>query len=149
MIANMKLEKIYFLDLDKQKKINKIFDKLHEQSCMNWLMNHSSSKYSVFMIWKNVEHNKKIIQKIRIIIDIHNLNKLIISDIYSTSLQSEIIAMIAGKNYISVVDVMTFFYYWRIKFKHWNKLIIISHQDQEIFNVAFMRFINSIIYVQW
>ena len=57
--------------------------------------------------------------------------------------------MIVSKNYISVVDVMTFFYHWRIKFKHQNRLIIISHQDQEIFNVALMRFINSIVYVQW
>ena len=64
------------------------------------------------------------------------------------SLQSEIIVMIISKNYISIVNVTAFFYHWRIKFKHWNRLIIISHQDQEIFNVAFMKFINSIVYIQ-
>ena len=50
-----------------------------------------------------------MIRKARIIIDICNLNKLIISDIYLMSLQSEIIIMIIDKNYISVVNVMTFF----------------------------------------
>ena len=103
----------------------------------------------MFMTWKNVEHNKKIIRKARIVVNVCNLNKLIIFDIYSMSLQSEIIAMIISKNYIFVINVMTFFYHWRIKFKHWNRLIIISYQDQEIFNVALMKFINFIIYVQW
>jgi len=115
---------------------------------MNWSTNHSSNEYLMFMTWRNVEHNEKMIKKARIVVNVHNLNKLITSDIYSTSLQSEIIAMIVSKNYISVVDVTAFFYHWRIKFKHWNRLIIISHQDQEIFNVAFMKFINSIVYVQ-
>ena len=89
-----------------------------------------------------------MIQKTRIIVNIYNLNKLIISNIYSMSLQSEIIAIITDKNYIFVVNVTAFFYYWKIKFKHWNKLIIISHKNQKIFNVAFMKFINFIIYVQ-
>ena len=78
---------------------------------MNWSTNHSSSKYSVFMTWKNVEHNEKIIKKAKIVVNIHNLNKLIISDIYSMSLQSEIIIIIINKNYISVIDVTTFFYH--------------------------------------
>ena len=90
-----------------------------------------------------------MIRKIKIVVDMCNLNKLIISDIYSMSLQSEIIAIITGKNYISVIIVMIFFYHWRIKFKHWNKLTIISYQDQEIFNIVFMKFINSIVYIQW
>ena len=63
----------------------------------------------MFMTWRNVEHNKKIIKKARIVVNICNLNKLIISDIYLMSLQSEIIIMIIDKNYISVVNVMTFF----------------------------------------
>ena len=144
----MKLEKIYSLDVDKQKKVDKIFNKLHKQSCMNWSINHSSSEYSVFVIWKNVKHNEKMIWKAKIIVNVHNLNKLIISDIYSTSLQSEIIVMIVSKNYISVVDVTAFFYYWRIKSEHQNKLTIILHRSQKIFNVTFMKFINSIVYVQ-
>ena len=111
-------------------------------------MNHSSSKYLMFVTWKNVKHNEKIIRKARIIVDVCNLNKLIIFNIYSTSLQSEIIVMIISKNYISVIDVTVFFYYWRIKFKHQNKLIIILYQDQENFNVIFMKFINFIIYIQ-
>jgi len=115
---------------------------------MNWSINHSLSEYLMFMTWKNVEHNKKMIRKTKVVIDVCNLNKLIISDIYSILLQSEIIVIIADKNYIFVVDVMTFFYHWRIKFEYQNRLIIISHWDQEIFNVAFMRFINFIIYVQ-
>ena len=57
--------------------------------------------------------------------------------------------MIISKNYIFVVDVTAFFYHWKIKFEHWNRLTIISYWDQEIFNIAFMRFINSIVYVQW
>ena len=65
----------------------------------------------MFVTWKNVKHNEKMIRKVKIVIDIHNLNKLIISDIYLTSLQSEIIAMIADKNYISVINVTAFFYH--------------------------------------
>ena len=147
MIVNIKLEKIYLLDFDKQKKINKIFNKLHKQNHMNWSINHSSSEYSIFMIWRNVKHNKKMIQKARVIINVCNLNKLIIFNIYSTSLQSEIIVIIISKNYISVVNVTAFFYYWRIKSEHWNKLTIISYKNQKIFNITFMKFINSIIYV--
>ena len=88
-----------------------------------------------------------MIWKVKIVINVHNLNKLIILDIYSMSLQSEIIAMIISKNYIFVVDVTAFFYHWRIKFEHQNKLTIILHRSQKIFNIVFMRFINFIVYV--
>ena len=50
--------------------------------------------------------------------------------------------------YIIVVDCFSFFYQWRVHFKDRHKLTIINHKKQESFNVAIMKYKNSLVYVQ-
>ena len=50
--------------------------------------------------------------------------------------------------YISVIDCFAFFYQWRVHLSNRHKLTVVSHRDQESFNVAVMRFKNSSAYVQ-
>ena len=44
--------------------------------------------------------------------------------------------------------VSHFFYQWRVHSFDRHKLIVVSHKDQESFNVAIMRYKNSSTYVQ-
>jgi hypothetical protein len=56
--------------------------------------------------------------------------------------------MVAGCQYITVVDATSFFYQWRLHPDDKKHMGVISHRGQEIFKVAIMGFRNSIAYVQ-
>jgi hypothetical protein len=86
--------------------------------------------------------------KDRMVVDIRNLNKISEPDVYPVPLQTDVIAMMAGKKFISVIDCMTFFYQWRIWPPHWNRVTIVSHRGQEVMKVALMGYRNSVSYVQ-
>jgi hypothetical protein len=70
------------------------------------------------------------------------------SDLYSMSLQLNIIAAVAECKFIFVIDVAAFFYQFRVRSKNRHKLIVVSHREQEYFFVAFMSFKNSFVYAQ-
>ena len=63
-------------------------------------------------------------------------------------LQSDVIAAVCSSIMISTVDCSSFFYQWRVKTEHCHRLAVISHQGQEMFNVAVMSYHNSPSYVQ-
>ena len=100
--------------------------------------------YFVFCVWKNVNDEKKK----RIIIDIRKLNVIIQFDVYSFSLQIEMIFVVFECQYIIVIDCSAFFYQWRVHFKNRHKFTMINHRDQKFFNVTIMKYKNSFVYVQ-
>ena len=100
--------------------------------------------YFVFCVWKNVNDEKKK----RIIIDIRKLNVIIQFDVYSFSLQIEMIFVVFECQYIIVIDCSTFFYQWRVHFKNKHKFTMINHRDQKSFNVTIIKYKNSFVYVQ-
>ena len=115
---------------------------------MFWAKNHISSDYSIFVIWQDVIIDETIIKKDCVVINLKDLNKITESDIYSVSLQSDIIQIIIKYLYISVLDAASFFYQWHVFFSHCKQLSVAFYKDQEIFNVAIMSFCNSVTYVQ-
>ena len=80
--------------------------------------------------------------------NICELNKIIISDVYFMLIQIDIIAVVADCKYISVIDAMKYFHQWRIKLENRYRQTIISHKNQKQFNVIVMNFKNSFVYVQ-
>ena len=96
------------------------------------------------MIWKNVDDEKKS----KIIINIRELNVITQSNVYSLSLQIDIIFVVRNCSFISVVDASIFFYQWRVHSNDRHKLTVVTHRDQKSFNVVVMNYKNSSIYVQ-
>ena len=136
--------KIYSLNIKNRELIDAIFDKLHEFDKLNWIEKLTSFSYLVFCVWKDVNDEKKK----RIIIDIRKLNAIIQPNVYSLSLQTEMIFVVLECQYITVIDCSAFFYQWRVHSKNRHKFTMISHRDQEFFNVAIMKYKNSLVYVQ-
>jgi hypothetical protein len=101
----MKLGRVYPLGPTKRQLVGDTFDKLHTvtQGRMDWANNHSPSGYPVFVAWRTT-------YKGRVDVDMRNLNKISVPDIYPIPMQSDILPVLANKKFISVVDAMSFFY---------------------------------------
>jgi hypothetical protein len=115
---------------------------------MGWADNHSPSGYPVFVVWRMVWKDGEAIWKSRVVVDVRPANKLAVPDIYPMPLQAEIIAMLAGKQYITVIDAVAFFHRWKVWGPHRNRLTVVSHRGQEVLNCVPMGFINSVAFVQ-
>ncbi len=63
-------------------------------------------------------------------------------------LQTDIISIVAGSKFISVVNAAAFFYQFRVRKANRHKLTVVSHREQEFFSIALMRFKNSSAYAQ-
>ena len=141
--------KVYSVGSKNKQLIDEIFDKLHAQRRMKYSKYSISHEYSIFVTWRTIlKSEQESIRKKRVVVDIRGLNKIIETNNYSMSLQSDITFAVAGCEYISVFDVASFFYQWNVRLKNRHKLTMISHRDQKQFNVAIMRFKESSIYVQ-
>jgi hypothetical protein len=129
--------------------IDEKFDKLHAQGRLSWANTHTPSGYPVFVAWRTVNKPDGTRQPAgRPVVDLRGLNKRVEPDIYPIPTQQEIIQMVAGCQYISVVDAISFFYQWRIHPEDRRHMAVLSHRGQEIFNVPIMGYTNSVQYVQ-
>ena len=88
------------------------------------------------------------VQKARVVTDIRSGNKASIKDVYPMPRQEDIIAIIFGCKYITIVDAVAMFFQWRVKTKHHDRLCVISHRGHEYYKVAPMGYCNSPAYVQ-
>ena len=142
--------KIYSLSQEFKNFIDQKFDKMHAQDRLSWFENSTSFEFSIFVIWKTmyVSSKKTLERKERAVMNIRELNAIFIANSYSLSLQSDIITILQECTHIILVDESDQFHQFLIKQKHRDRFIIISHREKEIFNVALMRFKNSILYVQ-
>jgi hypothetical protein len=136
--------KIYSLRTENKKLVDQIFDDLHAKKRLKYTIESTSFSYSVFVIWKMINDQKKN----QIVIDIRDLNAIILFDAYSLSLQSDVISAIKKCKYLSIIECASFFYQWRIHSSNRHKLTIISYRDQKIFQIAIMKYKNNSSYVQ-
>ena len=136
--------KIYSLNKKNKELVDEIFDKLHESNRLNWIDEFTSFSYSVFCVWKKVNEKKKD----RSIVNIRNLNAITQSNVYSLSLQFDIISVVLDCQYITVLNCFVFFYQWRVHSDDSHKLTVITHREQKSFNVTVMNYKNSSTYVQ-
>ena len=140
--------KIYFVSSQDREIINKEFDKLHEQGKLRWIIEIILYDFSVFVVWRTIHTSEELIRKGRVIIDIRDFNKVIVSDDYSMFLQIDIINLINDCLYISVMNRASYFHQWLVKIIDRYKFIIVSHRDSEQWNVTLMSFRNNPAYVQ-
>ena len=92
--------------------------------------------------------NKFSQRKNKIIMNIRDFNKIIQFDVYSIQLQFDLISIVIDCVYISIFDYINFFHQWFVKLTNRHKLTIVSHKENEQWNVAIMSFRNSLVYVQ-
>ena len=97
--------KIYSFDQRDRNLVDKTFDEFHEQNRLSWIIDSTSFNYSTFVVWKNVDDEKKN----KIMINIRELNAITQSDVYFLSLQIDIISIVRNCSFISIVDASVFF----------------------------------------
>ena len=111
---------------------------------MIWSTQSTLYSYLVFMIWKDSVNDRKG----RVIIDIRELNKITLTNLYSLLLQSKIIILLLVYSYLSIIDAMRWFYQFLIARKDRHKFIVISHRGQEKSIVTLISYKSSSFYVQ-
>ena len=136
--------KIYPLGPRDREVVDNAFDKLHQQGRMDWTQGSTPFAYPCFVVWTGEGEARKS----RVVVDIRALNRITMPDAYPVPLQADILAAVSGAKFISTLDCSAFFYQWRVKPEHRDRLTVASHRGQETFNVAVMRFYNSPAYVQ-
>ena len=142
-IYKTKQAKIYSLNKKNKKMMDKKFNKYHEQKWLNWTKTKTFFTFPMFVIWKMINDEKKG----QMVINIQTLNKIIMFDAYSLLLQTEIIVLLRNKKYILIIDCFKFFHQWRVKRDHKHRLIISSHWDQKVWNLAVMKYKNFVVYI--
>ena len=140
----IKKVEIYSLKQRDRNAVDNIFDELHTQNRLTWINQETSFSFSIFVIWRDFSNNKKA----RVVVNIRSLNAVFQSNAYSLSLQSDVIQIVQECNFIFVINCANFFYQWRIHSKDRHNFTVVSHWEQETFNVAVMRYRNSSMYVQ-
>jgi hypothetical protein len=85
---------------------------------------------------------------VTVIFDMRGLNKISETDAYPMPLQDDIIAAMAGCQFISVLDAVSFFYQRKVDPRDTHKLTVVSHRGQEEFQMAVMGYENSPGYAQ-
>ncbi|RMJ21267.1 Integrase core domain-containing protein, partial [Aspergillus sp. HF37] len=126
--------------------IDRTFQPLHDQGKMAFSTKQALLTASVFVVSRNVPGSDKTND--RVVIDMRDPNSRVDKDLYSLPTQSEIIQLVAGCGFITVIDASSFFYQWRVRPDHAERIAVLSHRGQECFRVAIMGYVNSVAYVQ-
>ena len=121
--------KIYSFDFANKKFVNEIFDKLHAQKRMKYIIQFTSHDYSMIVIWRIVFESNDSKRIKRVVVNIRNLNKIIFIDLYFMSFQFDIISIVIEYKFISVFDVANSLYIFRL-FKKIKKYIEHCFIDQ-------------------
>lgn len=66
---------------------------------------------------------------------------------YLISNKNNIIVIFKNKKYITIVDIISFFYLLFIFLKYYNKMNVISFYNIKIFNIVLISSKNSLIYI--
>jgi hypothetical protein len=117
------------LSFDKRAIMNKTFDNLHDKDKMKWFTNFISFDYFVFVIYRIIMKDDKLVRKEWVVINIRDLNVIIILNVYSMLTQTNIIIVVTKCQYKSEMNVLRYFYQWAVKFDNDHKLTMISHKE--------------------
>ena len=139
-----KPSKVYPVGRPDKEVINATFDKMHEQGKMSWSTQPTPFSYPVFVVWKDTPNGRKG----RVVVDIRELNKITEVDSYPLPLQSEIIALLLGYMYLSILDAVGWFHQFLVVRRDRYKFTVVSHRGQEESAVALMGYKGSPPYVQ-
>ena len=137
--------KVYPLGIRDRAIVDEVFDKLQAQGRLEYTKQPTPFCFPVFVVHKVLANGE---DHGRPVVDIRKLNQASIRDAHPLPPQSEVIALIAGCMYVTVVDGASFFYQWRVHPDDRFKFTVVTHRGQETFNVPLMGYCNSPAYVQ-
>lgn len=102
--------KVYPLEQNNKKYVDDTFDKLHQQKQMERTSSSTSISLLVFVVWRNILEKNFIKQKGRAVVNIRKLNMIVVKNSYLLPLLNDMIASVRGAYYITLVNVIKFFY---------------------------------------
>ena len=82
----------------------------------------------------------------RVVIDLRVLNRVAVPDNYPLPLQSEIIAALRSKKFITAIDATSFFYQFGVYPPYRDRFTLISPRGLERLTVALIGYRNSPAY---
>lgn len=135
----------YPLSRKDRELLDSVFDGLHQQGRMTWATRATPFAHPVFVVWRP---GKGGVPKGRVVIDLRALNRVSVPDNYPLPLQSEIIAELRGKSYITAIDATQFFYQFGVHPPHQDRFTLISPRGLEKPTVCLMGYRNSPAHVQ-
>ena len=142
--AQPKASKVYPLGQKDRQVVDETFDKLHAQGKLRFTDQPTPFSWPCFVVWRDTPQGRKV----RVVIDIRGLNAVTEDDSYPLPLQSDMISLIAGYDFISTVDAVGYFHQFRVKAEDRHKLTVVSHRGQEESTVALIGYKGSPPYVQ-
>lgn len=122
--------RVYLLGNENRQVVDKIFDEMYRLGRLEFTTEHNQINFPMFVIWKTDVEGKK---KGKSVIDIRKLNKMLLPNLYSWSLQLEIIANVQECTNLAVLDAASFFYQWCLHSDYRFMFTIITHRRQETF----------------
>ena len=142
---NQKIKsRMYPLSSRDREVLDKVFNKLYRQGKIVYATKPTPFAYLVFVVQRIVKGQ----QKGRVVIDLRTLNRITVPNNYPLPLQSEIIAILRGKKFITTINTTSFFYQFGIHPPHRDRFTLISPYSLEQPTIALIGFRNSPIYIQ-
>lgn len=137
--------KIYNIGKRGRDAIDRTLDPLHRQDKIEFSIRHTPSAHLVFVVYRDtVDDKENLTTKERVVMDLRNLNAESVKDLYPLATKEEILHLVKGCHFITVIDAASFFYQWAVHPEGWNRLGVISHRGQEFLKVAVMEYYNSV-----
>lgn len=136
--------KIYPVGVYNYQVINEVFDGLYTQNKIYFPQGAIPFGWPVFVIWKNINGKPKGYP----VVNLRVLNSLKIPDNYLIPLQQDIINILRGASYISIMDILLFFYQFLIKEEYQERFIVISYRGQETSRIALIGYYGLPVYIQ-
>ena len=102
----------------------------------------------MIVVWRIVNKSQKSKKKSQVVTNIKEFNKIAITNSYSISIQSNIIAYIRDCNYINLINKLIFFFQFLIIVTNKHKFSLITYRNKKKLQVIAINFKNSPIYIQ-
>ena len=120
-------QKPYPLSAKDRELVNETYNELHKQSRMEWVTKPTVFATLIFVIWRTVHGMKKG----RVVADLRAVNRIAIPNNYPLPSQEKILNYFIGMKYITVLDIITCFYQYRIHPVYRYIFTVMSHRGLE------------------
>lgn len=140
-----KKSKVYPLGTKDKALVEKTISELESQGRIERTTHSTPFSYPVFVVWRDLPNGER---KGRMVVDIRGLNQLVVPDVYPMPSQADILHIIQGCRFITVMDATSFIYQWRTHAESRRYLTISTYLRQHTFLCTLMGFCNTPAYTQ-
>lgn len=140
--------RVYPLGPKERELVDQVHNRLHEQGKMQYSKGGTPFAFPVFVVWREVMINGELARKGRVVTDIRGLNKIARRDSYPIPSQEAMLNRVRGCLFLSVFDMLAYFFQFRIVPEDQHKTTVISHRGLEEYLVAPMGYCGSPPYAQ-